>query len=167
MKEPIRLTNRTAISLRRAAQKTRTAHYAAAVILPLLFAMPGVYFGLKWLPAVPLTVLIAALADWAVLVHARSAYLSLIGQAICTEAAAREIHEGSSAQRRHEQAMRDLMSMREDMRSLSGKAEHQAEEEEPEDDDLYGEKPQAERQPARRRRRQSGGLQLIRSQEAK
>ena len=38
MKQPIRLTNKTAIALRKNAQRVRTAHYAAATLLSMAMA---------------------------------------------------------------------------------------------------------------------------------
>ena len=41
MKEAIRLTNKTAIALRKSAQKTRTAYFAAAVMLSITLGAAG------------------------------------------------------------------------------------------------------------------------------
>lgn len=45
---------------------------------------------------------------------ARRAYLQLIGQAICTEAAARQIREKQSEKERRRQAVSDLVAMQQD-----------------------------------------------------
>ena len=121
MKDAIRLTNKTAVALRRGAQKARTAHYAAIAIMDIAAAVLSVYWGLKWLPAVPLTLALAALISAAVAMHGRRVYLQMIGQAICTEAAAREIRAGMSEQMRREQALSDLMSMKADVRRAQEK----------------------------------------------
>ena len=146
MKQPIRLTNKTAIALRKSAQKTRTAHYAAAAVLSLAMAGAAVYLGIKWLPAVPIMVVLCVLLDCAIVVHAKSQYLLLIGQAICTEAAARDIRMGRSEQRRRERAMNDLLEMRTDIKKQPPKPRDDAQEEEG----------------SSRRRRQPKGLELIR-----
>ena len=116
MKDPIRLTNKTAIALRKSAQRIRSAHHCAAVILSLLMAAAAVYAGIKWLPAVPIMVTLCVLLDCAIVVRARSRYLSLIGQAICTEAAAREIRSLGREQKRKERAISDLMDMKADIK---------------------------------------------------
>ena len=146
MKQPIRLTNKTAIALRKSAQKIRTAHYAAAAVLSLTIAGAAVYLGIKWLPAVPIMVVLCVLLDCAIVVHAKSQYLLLIGQAICTEAAARDIRMGRSEQRRRERAMNDLLEMRTDIKKQPPKPRDDAQEEEG----------------SSRRRRQPKGLELIR-----
>ena len=84
MKEAIRLTNKTAIALRRSAQRLRAMHFAAAVILSLALCALGVFLGFLWLPAVPITIAVIALMDCAIVIFSRSRYRSLLGQAICT-----------------------------------------------------------------------------------
>ena len=42
MKEAIRLTNKTAIALRKSAQKTRTAYFAAAVMMSITLGAAGI-----------------------------------------------------------------------------------------------------------------------------
>ena len=121
MKQPIRLTNKTAIALRKSAQKTRTMYYAAATLLSIAMAGAAVYFGIKWLPAVPLMVVGCVLIDCAIITHARSQYLLLIGQAICTEAAAREIRSGNREQKRKERAVHDLLEAKADVRKPAEK----------------------------------------------
>jgi len=119
MKQPIRLTNKTAIALRKNAQRVRTAHYAAVAILSIAMATAAVYFGIKWLPAVPIMVVACVLLDCAIVTHARSEYLLLIGQAICTEAAARDIRMGGREQKRRERAMNDLLEAKADIKKES------------------------------------------------
>ena len=116
MKQPIRLTNKTAIALRKNAQRVRTAHYAAATILSIAMAAAAVYFGIKWLPAVPIMVAVCVLIDCAMILHGKSQYLLLIGQAICTEAAARDIRMGGREQKRKERAMNDLLEAKADIK---------------------------------------------------
>jgi len=115
MKQPIRLTNKTAIALRKNAQRVRTAHYAAATLLSMAMAGAAVYLGIKWLPAVPIMVVACVLLDCAIVTHARSVYLLLIGQAICTEAAARDIRMGGREKSRKERAMNDLLEAKADI----------------------------------------------------
>ena len=126
MKQPIRLTNKTAIALRKSAQKTKMVHYAAAALLSTAMAGAAVYLGMKWLPAVPLLVMLCVLLDCAIVVHARSQYLLLIGQAICTEAAAQEIRTGRSEQRRKERAVSDLLEAKADIRKPAEKKMQEA-----------------------------------------
>lgn len=167
MKEAIRLTNRTAIALRRSAQRLRTMYFAAAVVLSLMLCALGVFLGFLWLPAVPLMIAAIALLDCAIAVISRSHYLSLLGQAICTEAAAREIRAGRSESMRREQAISDLMRAKADVQQtaqgkaqekprLEEKAEKKKEEQAQEDG--------ARTLPHRRRQK---NLQLIRSEQAK
>lgn len=184
-KDAIRLTNKTAIALRRSAQQVRRAHYAAIAVVSLAAAVMSVWWGLSWLPAVPLTLAVAAMIDAAILLRSRSAYLQMIGQAICTEAAAREIRAGSSESLRREKALSDLMAVKADVSKPAGKKapgarpffERNADDE---DKDLYDEDMPREEDdedmapapadsslPAPRRRRRQGGLQIIRNQQAK
>lgn len=173
MKEAIRLTNKTAIALRKNAKKIRTAYFAAAVIVSVALGAAGIVLGFLWLPAVPIMIASIALIDCALMTASRSRYLSLLGQAICTEAAAREIHEGRSQRKRREQAVKDLMDMKADMsKPLEKKPgaqpffEEKSEEEQEDDDLLPAAKAQPEKEAPRRRRRQSP-LTLIRSEQAK
>ncbi|MDO5376777.1 MAG: hypothetical protein Q4G52_00445 [Clostridia bacterium] len=176
----IRLTNRTARALRRCAQRERSVCRAAVVILTLGLAVSSVALGVVWLPAVPLMLLAAAIVDALLLVYGRSRYLSLIGQAICTEAAARGIRDQGNEKRRRRQALSDLAGIREDMKRMTG--EEAAEE----DDDLLPAlelrakpegRPEAARAkgedtkrvqraqaPARRRRRQAA-FQVLQSEQ--
>lgn len=126
----IRLSNRTARALRRCARRERSLCRAAVVILTVVLAGVSVALGVIWLPAVPLTLLLAALVDALLLVFGRSRYLSLIGQAICTEAAARGIRDQGNEKRRRRQALSDLAGIREDMESLEQRGPEE------EDDDL-------------------------------
>jgi len=185
MKQPIRLTNKTAIALRKNAQRVRSAHYAAAAILSIAMATAAVYFGIKWLPAVPIMVVACVLLDCAIVLHARSEYLLLIGQAICTEAAARDIRMGGREQKRKERAMNDLLEAKADIKKeaperaqgkqpffekgvsreadqamLAGKTVvlSNMHEDEEADEEMSG---------APRRRRQQKNLQLIRNNRAK
>ncbi len=180
MKEAIRLTNKTAIALRKNAKKVRTAYFAAAVILSTLLGAVGVVLGFFWLPAVPIMIAAIALMDCALMTASRSRYLSLLGQAICTEAAAREISAQKTAQSRHDQAVKDLMEMKKDLMEPMEKKpgaqpffEAKAKEEnKEEDDDLLPANPapkasvKSEPEAPRRRRRQNS-LTLIRSEQAK
>ena len=121
MKNPIRLTNKTAIALRKNAQRVRTAHYAAATAFSIAMAAAAVILGIKWLPAVPIMVTACVLIDCAIVLHARSQYLLLISQAICTEAAARDIRMGGREQKRKERAMNDLLEAKADIKKETPK----------------------------------------------
>lgn len=191
MKEAIRLTNRTAIALRRSAQRVRAVHLATVGLITAALAALAVYWGLRWLPAVPLTLGAAALLDALLLVHSRRCYLMAVSQAICTEAAAQEIRAGGAQAQRREQAIADLMRAKADL--CRGAAEGEggsqpffeadsgAEREDP--PEAEPDAPQnAAAQPAgvnaqvprgdapvhrRRRRQPAAGLQIIRNQQAK
>lgn len=148
MNEAIRLTNKTAIALRRNARKVRAAHAIAAGVLSAALAVLAFFLGLRWLFAVPLMVVAIVLMDCGIMLRARSQYLLLIGQAICTEAAAQEIRAGRSEKTRRARAINDLMGVKADVqRAQSGlerdKApgvkpffEPEEETEDEEDDDL-------------------------------
>ncbi|MBQ7886605.1 MAG: hypothetical protein IJ313_06900 [Clostridia bacterium] len=179
MKEAIRLTNKTAIALRKNAKKVRTAYFAAAVIVSVLLGAAGVVLGFLWLPAVPMMIAAIALIDCALMTASRSRYLSLLGQAICTEAAARDICADRSEIKRREQAVKDLMDMKADMGAAMEKKpgaqpffEKKKEDEQEEDEDILPQaaapkaNAQSEAEAPRRRRRQSP-LTLIRSEQAK
>ena len=179
MKEAIRLTNKTAIALRRSAKKTRTAYFAAAVMLSIALGAAGIVLGFLWLPAVPLMIALIALMDWALMTASRTKYLSLLGQAICTEAAARELGAAGVEKKRLRQHEQDRMRIKADldmqMDKAPGKQPFFEEKAEEEDDDLLGEPvklPQAgraetqEQQTPHRRRRQKP-LTIIRSEQAK
>ena len=173
MKEAIRLTNKTAIALRKSAQKIRRAYFFAAVIISAVLGAAGVFLGLYQLWAVPAMIAVIALIDCALMTASRAKYLSLLGQAICTEAAAREMREGSREQKRREQMVGDLMRMKADMQQTMDKEPgkqpffESKEEPEEEDEDMLPEmeKPQAADAP--RRRRQQSRLELIRGETAK
>ena len=91
-------------------------YYTAATLLSIAMAVAAVHFGIKWLPAVPLLVVFCVLLDCAIVTHAKSEYLLLIGQAICTEAAAREIRSGNREKKRKAQAVSDLMEAKADIK---------------------------------------------------
>jgi len=178
MKQPIRLTNKTAIALRKNAQRIRTAHYCAAVIISMMMAALAVYFGIKWLPAVPMMVTLCVLLDCAIVLRAKSRYLSLIGQAICTEAAARDIRLEGREKKRKARAVSDLLEAKAD---IAAPAREEKEQENPFFEQggtqpfraVQGETvpvlpirkaPDEEDAPRRRRRQKS--LQLIKSNQA-
>lgn len=191
MKEAIRLTNRTAIALRRSAQRVRAVHIALVAVITAALAVLAVYWGLRWLPAVPLTLGAAALLDALLLLYERSCYLTAISRAICTEAAAREIRAGGAQAQRREQAIADLMRAKADLCRGAAEGEGGSEpffeadagaecEDAPEDEpdapqsaaaQSAGVNAQATRGDApvhRRRRRQPvSGLQIIRNEQAK
>ena len=92
----IRLTNRTAIALRRQAKRTRNAYFVMGAVGTLLLLA------------------LAVATDALLALNARRMYLQLIGQAICTEAAARRIRAEKSEKQRRRQAVDDLVAMQRD-----------------------------------------------------
>ena len=92
----IRLTNRTAIALRRQAKRTRNAYFVMGAVGTLLLLA------------------LAVATDAQLALGARRMYLQLIGQAICTEAAARRIRAEKSEKQRRRQAVDDLVAMQRD-----------------------------------------------------
>ena len=92
----IRLTNRTAIALRRQAKRTRNAYFVMGAVGTLLLLA------------------LAVATDALLALSARRMYLQLIGQAICTEAAARRIRAEKSEKQRRRQAVDDLVAMQRD-----------------------------------------------------
>ena len=174
MKEAIRLTNKTAIALRRNAKKVRTAYFAAAVIISVLLGAAGVVLGFLWLPAVPLMIALIALIDCALMTASRSRYLSLLGQAICTEAAAREIFSDNSEKKRREQKEKDLARMKADIEKAMDQKpgvqpffEEKDEEEPEEDEDILPPAVKLPKENEPRRRRRQKPLTIIRSEQAK
>lgn len=175
MKEAIRLTNRTAMGLRKSAQKVRTAYFAAEIIISAVLGAAGIVLGFLWLPAVPLMIVLIALIDGALMIASRSRYLSLLGQAICTEAAAREISAAGKERKRLEQKEKDLRRIKEDVKEVQTAKkpgvqpffEEKDAQEEQEDDDLLPEAQKQTQEDAPRRRRRQNPLTLIRSEQAK
>ena len=113
---PIRLTNRTAIGLRKNAQRVRSAWLVAMCVVTMIFTVLSVYLGFSWLPAVPLTLIAGGLVITLMMIISRSQYLLLISQAICTEAASRQMEDRRSEQSRREKAIEQLAAMRADVR---------------------------------------------------
>ena len=182
MKEAIRLTNTTAIALRKNAPKVRRAYFAAAVIVSVLLGAAGIVLGFVWLPAVPLMIALIALIDCTLMTASRSRYLLLVGQAICTEAAARELGAAGIEKKRLKQHEQDRMRIKADLDMQMDKApgkqpffEKKNEEEELEDDDLLGKtvkpvqkiQPEEQAQQTQHRRRRQNPLVIIRSEQAK
>ena len=100
----IRLTNRTAIALRRQAKRTRNAYFVMGAAGTLLLLA------------------LAVATDALLALSARRMYLQLIGQAICTEAAARRIRAEKSEKQRRRQAVDDLVAMQRDAQRQTGAA---------------------------------------------
>ena len=173
MKEAIRLTNKTAIALRKSAKKSRTAYFVAAVLISLVLSAAGIVLGFLWLPAVPLMIALIALIDCALMTTSRSRYLLLVGQAICTEAAARELGAASMEMRRLEQHEQDRMRIKADLNVQMDKAPgkqpffEEKNDEEEEDEDMLPEAAKPQQMDAPHRRRRQGKLELIRSEQAK
>ena len=110
----IRLTNKTAVALRQNAKKSRTVYLLLGAACTLALVALAVYFGMRWLPAVPLLIAAAVALDALLAFRARQVYLQLVGQAICTEAAARQMREEKSEKQRRRQAVDDLVAMQQD-----------------------------------------------------
>ena len=113
--EAIRLTNKTAKALRQQAKQQRTALYVAATLMTIVMAVVAVIIGIEHLIAVPITVLAIILMDALMILLARGRYVSLTGQAICTEAAARQMRGQSAEEARIEVARRDLERIKADL----------------------------------------------------
>ena len=145
----IRLTNKTAIALRRSAANVRHAWLMTAAVLTLLLACLAVYLGMRWLHAVPVVVAVTVLLDAVIGFHARNRYLQLVGQAICTEAAAREMRSGTESERIR-RAARDLLQVKQD--ALEAARSPRAGVDTREFSDVLG----VGARPAHRRRRQAG-----------
>lgn len=169
--DAIRLTNKTARALRRSARRQRVLYMVSAAVLTLVLAVVSVLLGIRNLMAVPVGVGAAVLLDAMILAAGKARYLSLTGQAICTEAAARQIRGEAEESGRRRQALRDLAALKADAHQaqrdalgdedddLSAEEEAQPEEEDADDPDL---RPAQEKRapradaPAHRRRRQAG-----------
>ena len=129
-KDAIRLTNRTARALREQAKQQRTALYVLATVVAVALCAAAVILGIGRLIAVPVCVLIAMALDALIILLARGRYLSLTGQAICVEAAARQMRGESAEAQRMQTAARDLMRIKADLSA------DEEEEEEEEDEDM-------------------------------
>ncbi len=170
---PIRLTNKTAIALRRAARQERTAALCTAAVLSLALAVVAVLLGIRWLPAVPLVTAAAVLLDALIFVRSRARYLSRCAQAICAEAAARELRAQKREKARREQAERDLSAALRDAAPREDKPEETAPEvsaaaQLPGDDvPLAPSSASAEEAPAPRRRRRQAALTVLRGEDAR
>ena len=114
-KDAIRLTNRTARALREQAKQQRTALYVLATVVAVALCAAAVILGIRRLIAVPICVLIAMALDTLIILLARGRYLSLTGQAICVEAAARQMRGESAEAQRMQTAARDLMRIKADL----------------------------------------------------
>lgn len=177
-KDAIRLTNRTARALRAQAKAQRTALYALATVVSIALCAVAVIVGIQHLVAVPLCVLAAIALDAVIILLAKGRYLSLTGQAICTEAAARQMRDETAQAQRVKTAARDLEKIKED---LVRAERHDKEEDDEEDEDMRApaavrklqpvriledeEEATREMQPVTRRRRQAR-LQVFSSDDA-
>ena len=155
----IRLTNKTAIALRRSAANVRHVWLVTAAVLTLLLACLAVYLGMRWLHAVPVVVAVTVLLDAVIGFHARNRYLQIVGQAICTEAAARNMRSGSESERIR-RAARDLMRVKQDV--LEGAVAPKAGVDTREWSDVLG----VGARPPHRRRRQAG-FEVIESEKVR
>lgn len=143
-RDVIRLTNKTARELRRSAARMRRVYVAVAVVVTLALCVAAVLLGLRTLYAVPVTVLVIVLLDAAILTAGQSRYSALSGQAICTEAAARQIRGETDERSRRRQAALDLAAIKADVAQETAQeasAQEASAQEEP-DPDLLPERPQ-------------------------
>ena len=131
--EAIRLTNKTARNLRAQAKQQRKVFYAVATVLSIVLSAAAVLLGMQHLIAVPLIVLLMIALDALLIFIGNGRYLSLTAQAICTEAAARQLSGESAEEKRISTAKRDLERIKADL----GMAQADAEEEEEDDEDMY------------------------------
>lgn len=113
--EAIRLTNKTARALREQAKQQRLALYVAASVITVVLALFAMVMGMQRLVYVPVTMLVILLLDALIILLARGRYLSLTGQAICTEAAARQMRGESAEEFRVKTARRDLEKIKADL----------------------------------------------------
>ena len=90
----IRLTNKTAVALRKSALRVRRAYIAFGVCATLSMAAAAVWFGAHWLPAVPVFVALAVLLDVALSIRAERVFLEMTAQAVCAEQAIRALRAG-------------------------------------------------------------------------
>lgn len=135
-KGAIRLTNKTAMALRRTAKKVQKSYLLLAVLATVLLAGVAVAAGMRWLPAVPIAAAAAVLVDVLLVERGRRCYLEMVGAAICTEAAARAMRGEKNETQRRRQAVTDMMELQLDVHRAM-----KARQEEAEDDDLYGTAP--------------------------
>ena len=87
----IRLTNKTAVALRKSAVRVRRGYIAFGVCATLSLAAAAVWFGAHWLPAVPVFVASAVLLDVALSIRAERVFLEMTAQAVCAEQAIRAL----------------------------------------------------------------------------
>lgn len=132
----IRLTNKTALALRKSARQERTLALFTAIFLTALLAALAVLVGIRWLFAVPLFIALAVMIDAVIAVRAGSRYQMLTGQAICAEAAARQMRVDRREKDRRMQARRDFDDVKADVMSaaLMAQAATQETQEEPQGD---------------------------------
>lgn len=128
-KDAIRLTNKTARALREQAKQQRNALYVLATVVAVVMCALAVGLGIAHLIAVPVCVLTAIALDALIILLARGRYLSLTGQAICTEAAARQMRGESAQEQRVRTAARDLERIKADLASDTPEAQDDDDEE--------------------------------------
>ena len=112
----IRLSSRTAIALRRSAERVRLICAALGVVVTFAMFALAVFLGLRWLPAIPITVAFAVFADLLIWVHAQRVSLSMTSLALSAEQASRALRADSAEKRRKEEAEADREEIRRDLR---------------------------------------------------
>lgn len=115
-KDAIKLTNKTALALRRSAKRIEKISLITALVITLVLCVLTVMLGVDNLWVVPVMIPVIIALDVVIISFSRSYYLMLLSQAICTEASARDMREREQDKRRRERAISDLEDMREDMR---------------------------------------------------
>ncbi len=160
MSLPFRLTNKTALALRQQAKRAKKTYTAVMIALSVVLIALSIGLGLRWLPATPLLLLLTAVLDVLLSQRKRSVYLMLTSQAICTEAAARDIQTGISETHRREQALTDLMRVKADaQRAMNSTQENR--------EARAAGRESAPESNLQHRRRRADGLKLIRGEETK
>ena len=153
-KDAIKLTNRTALALRRSAKRIEKISLIFALMLTCVMCACTIWLGIENLWTVPVMILVTAALDVIIIAYSRSYYLMLLSQAICTEASAREMRERSGEKRRREQALSDLAGIKSDIAqgsvqrlAGSGMRQMHADEDDVEDEDLSAPQETAQRMP--------------------
>ncbi len=119
----IRLSSRTAVSLRRCAGKIRLVCLAVGIVMTAgLFAL-AVFLGLRWLPAVPIIVAFTAFFDVILYVHAERVTLSLTSLALSAEQASRALRADMREEERKKTHEKDEAEIRQDVESRLASAE--------------------------------------------
>ena len=118
--KPVRLTNKTAIALRHSGVRVKRACFAVGLVVSLALSALAVWFGIRWLPAVPIFVAVLVAVDVLLYIHADRISLETMAQALCMEEAIRTLRESDSRMERRRQAEEDRREAMADALSASG-----------------------------------------------